>query len=443
MAFEGLTEKLTRIFKKMSSKGRLTEFDIKDSMRDVRLALLEADVNYLVVKDLISKISEKATGSEILKSLTPAQMVIKIVNTELENLMGPEPEIKFKPRGLTVIMLCGLQGSGKTTQAVKLAVFLRKKGYKPLISACDIYRPAAIKQLQVLAKSVNIDVYSEDANKDVVEIAQNSHAYAHENSKNLLILDTAGRLQLDEILMKELESIKIALNPVEILLVVDSMAGQDAVSVAQVFDKRIDITGVVLTKFDGDSRGGAALSIRAVVGKPIKFIGTGERPDNIELFHPKRIVSRILGMGDVLSLIESAEEVIDKERADEIAKKMAANKFDFNDFLNMINQVRRMGPLKSIFEKLPAMGNLGDLGNLNFDDNIIKKIEAMIYSMRPEERRHPDIINSSRKRRIANGSGNQLSEVNSFFKRFEETCKIMKNFTKNKHGWLSNFLKKR
>jgi signal recognition particle subunit SRP54 len=437
--FGNLTEKISCAFKRLRSKGRLCEDDIKVAMREIKMALLEADVNYLVVKDFIERVTARAVGSEILKSLTPAQMVVKIVNEELVSLLGGRTH-ELKVSGSPgVVLLCGLQGSGKTTQCVKLALFLRKKGYFPLIAACDIYRPAAIKQLEVLAKGVSIDVFSQEDEKPA-KIAQNALQHAKDHDRNVLIIDTAGRLQIDEPLMRELQEIKSVVNPAEILLVVDSMIGQDSVNVAKTFDEKISISGVILTKFDGDARGGAAFSVKHVTGKPIKFVGTGEKVENFEQFFPERMASRILGMGDVLSLIENAQANFDSESAEKIAEKLKRNKFDFNDFLNMVIQMKKLGPLKSLIEKLP----IGGLNNLDFDDRMVIRVEAIIFSMTPNERSNPEIINSSRRRRIALGSGNKVDQVNMFFKNFELTRKMFKNFGGIKGGgFVSKFLFKR
>ena len=444
MGFESLTEKLTAVFKRLGSKGKLIEEDINSAMREVKLALLEADVSYTVVKNFISKVSEKALGAEILKSLTPAQMVIKIVRDELVNLLGGEENSKleiYKGR-LNVIMLCGLQGVGKTTHSAKLAVFLKNKSFKPLIVACDIYRPAAIDQLEVLGKNSKTEVFIQ-RDENPVNIATNAIDYAKKNGYDAVILDTAGRLHIDEQLMSELKSIKEKVNPREILLVVDSMAGQDAVNVSKTFNDLLEITGLILTKFDGDARGGAALSVKETTGKSIKFIGTGEKLGDIEPFHPTRIASRILGMGDVLSLIEKAQESFDHENTINMAKKLSENKFDFEDFLSLFNQMKKMGSLKSIISRLPG---IGALNNLNIDDRIMDKIEAIIFSMTPDERKNPKIICSSRKKRIAKGSGSRVEDVNSLLRRFEDMKKMMKQLNSSgimrKFGLFSKFLKK-
>ena len=431
MGFENLTEKLMAVFKRLGSKGKLIEEDINAAMKEVKFALLEADVNYSIVKNFIARVSEKALGTQILKSLTPVQMVIKIVKDELVSLLGGgESKLNLQKNRINIIMLCGLQGVGKTTHSAKLALYLKNKNFKPLIAACDIYRPAAIDQIEILGKNAKIDVFSQK-DEIPVNIAINALNYSKKNNYNILILDTAGRLHIDQKLMEELKSIKIELNPHEILLVADAMTGQDAVNIADSFNKMLDITGVILTKFDGDSRGGAALSIKESTGSVIKFIGTGEKLGDLEPFRPERIATRILGMGDVISLIESAQENFDKEKAENMAKKFSQNKFDFEDFLSLSNQIKKMGPLKSIISRLPGVGNLN---NLNFDDKLIDKVEAIILSMTVEERKNPDIINFSRKKRISSGSGNKIEDVNNLLKRFFEMQKFMKQF--NSHGGL-------
>lgn len=435
MGFENLTEKLTAVFKRLGSKGKLIEEDIKSAMREVKLALLEADVNYSVAKKFITRVSEKALGTEIMKSLTPAQMVIKIVRDELVSLLGGnDSKLNVYKGKMNVIMLCGLQGAGKTTHCAKLAVYLRSKKFKPLIAACDIYRPAAIDQLEILGKNSKVSVFV-DRNDNPVNISCKALDYAKQNGYDTLILDTAGRLHIDENLMNELKSINEKVNPKEILLVLDSMTGQDAVNVAKSFNDLLNITGVILTKFDGDARGGAALTIRETTGAPIKFIGTGEKLGDIEPFKPERIATRIIGMGDILSLIESAQENFDKENTEKMAKKFTENKFDFEDFLSLFSQMRKMGPLKSIISKLPGVGNLN---NLNIDDKLVDKVEAVILSMTREERKNPKIICSSRKKRIASGSGSKIEDVNNLLKRFEEMKKLMKQI--NGSGFLGRAL---
>ncbi len=425
MAFEGLTEKLSNAFKKLRSKGKLTENDVKTAMREVRLALLEADVNYKVAKDFTNRVAERAVGSDVMESLTPAQMVIKIVNEELTNLMGGEEvRLEWASKPPTVIMMCGLQGSGKTTHTGKLAKMLKKEGHRPLAVACDIYRPAAIEQLKVVAQSVNIPVF-EMGKTNPVKIAKESIKYAKDYGYDMVILDTAGRLHIDKELMGELEKIKKEVSPQEILLVVDAMTGQDAVNVAQTFNDLLDITGVILTKLDGDTRGGAALSVKAVTGKPIKYAGTGEKLDDLEVFHPDRMASRILGMGDMLTLIEEAEERLDQKKAMEMAEKLQKNKFDLNDLLDQFGQIKRMGPIKGILKKLPGM-DMNKLDDMDVDDNLIYRNEAIILSMTPQEREKPSIINPSRKRRIAKGCGLNVEDVNRLLKQFEQMQKVMK-----------------
>ncbi len=424
LAFENLSDKLTSAFKKLKSKGKLSESDVKEAMREVRLALLEADVNYKVAKDFTKKVSERAIGKEVMESLTPAQMVIKIVNEELTELMGGAyDKIAFSSKPPTVIMLCGLQGSGKTTHAGKLALMLKNKGHRPLLVACDIYRPAAIDQLKVVGSKAGVPVF-EMGKTDPVKISKSAIAHAKDYGNDIVILDTAGRLHVDEDLMGELKNIKGKIEPHEIILVVDAMTGQDAVNVAKTFNDILDITGVILTKLDGDTRGGAALSVRAVTGKSIKFVGTGEKLEDIEAFHPDRMASRILGMGDMLSLIEDAQNRIDAKKAEKMAEKLTKNKMDLNDLLDQINQVRKMGPLKSLLGKLPGVDK--QIQNIDIDERQIDRMCAIILSMTKEEREKPSIISLSRKKRIANGSGMQVEDVNKLLKRFEQTQKMMK-----------------
>lgn len=424
LAFENLSDKLTSAFKKLKSKGKLSESDVKEAMREVRLALLEADVNYKVAKDFTKKVSERAIGKEVMESLTPAQMVIKIVNEELTELMGGVyDKIAFSSKPPTVIMLCGLQGSGKTTHAGKLALMLKNKGHRPLLVACDIYRPAAIDQLKVVGSKAGVPVF-EMGKTDPVKISKSAIAHAKDYGNDIVILDTAGRLHVDEDLMGELKNIKGKIEPHEIILVVDAMTGQDAVNVAKTFNDLLDITGVILTKLDGDTRGGAALSVRAVTGKSIKFVGTGEKLEDIEAFHPDRMASRILGMGDMLSLIEDAQNRIDAKKAEKMAEKLTKNKMDLNDLLDQINQVRKMGPLKSLLGKLPGVDK--QIQNIDIDERQIDRMCAIILSMTKEEREKPSIISLSRKKRIANGSGMQVEDVNKLLKRFEQTQKMMK-----------------
>lgn len=433
MAFEGLADKLGEAFKKLKSKGKLTEGDVKEAMREVRLALLEADVNYKIAKDFTNKVTERAIGQDVMESLTPAQMVVKIVDEELTSLMGGKNErLEFASKPPTVIMLCGLQGSGKTTHAAKLAKMLKAKNHRPLLVACDIYRPAAIEQLKVVGEKAGVPVF-EMGKENPVKIANAAIRNAKDYGNDIVILDTAGRLHIDEALMNELKEVKAAVNPNEILLVIDSMTGQDAVNVSKTFNELLDITGVILTKLDGDTRGGAALSVKAVTGKPIKFAGTGEKLDDIEVFHPDRMASRILGMGDVLTLIEDAQNKLDEKKAEEMAQKMLNNKLDFNDLLDQFEQVKKMGPLKGILAKIPGIGN--QLDNVDIDDRQIDWIEAIIYSMTPAERSNPSLINPSRKRRIAAGSGRSVEEVNRLIKQLDQMQKMMKKMkSRGKNG---------
>ena len=427
MAFEGLSDKLGNAFKRLRSKGKLTEADVKEAMREVRMALLEADVNYKVAKEFTAKVTERAVGSDVMESLTPAQMVVKIVNEELTELMGGEEvRLNFPSKPPCVIMMCGLQGSGKTTHTGKLAKMLKKQGHRPMAVACDIYRPAAIDQLKVVASQAGIPVF-EKGTQDPVKTAQEAIRHARDYGNDVVILDTAGRLHIDEELMGELERVKAAVQPQEILLVVDSMTGQDAVNVAKSFNDLLDITGVVITKLDGDTRGGAALSIKAVTGKPIKYAGTGEKLDDLEIFHPDRMASRILGMGDMLTLIEEAEEKLDRKKAEEMADKLIKNKMDFNDLLDQFEQIRKMGPLKNVLAKLPGMEK--QLQDVDVDERQLDRIEAIILSMTPEERAKPSVINPSRKRRIAAGSGMKVEDVNRLIKQLEQMQKMIKKVT--------------
>ena len=426
MPFEGLAEKLSSSFKKLRSKGKLTESDVKDAMREVRLALLEADVNYKVAKELTGKITERAVGEEVMESLTPAQMVIKIVNEELTALMGGNEErLKSPSRPPAVVMLCGLQGAGKTTHAAKLAYMLKSQGHRPLLAACDVYRPAAIKQLQVMGEKAGAPVF-ERGTQDPVETAKEAVRHARDYGHDYVLIDTAGRLQIDEELMDELRRMKAAVEPTDILLTVDAMIGQESVNVAKTFDELLDITGVILTKLDGDTRGGAALSIKAVTGKPIKFAGAGEKLDGLEVFHPDRMAGRILGMGDVLSLIEEAEQRLDEKAARKTAERLMSNKLDLNDMLEQFQQVKRMGPIKGILSKLPGVGN--KLDDVDIDDRIMDRTAAIILSMTPYERSHPEELNASRKRRIAAGCGQKVEDVNRLLNQFRQTQKLMKQF---------------
>ncbi|MBR2176787.1 MAG: signal recognition particle protein [Clostridia bacterium] len=425
MAFEGLSEKLSAAFKKLRSKGKLTEDDVKGAMKEVRMALLEADVNYKVAKSFTAKVTERAVGSDVMESLTPAQMVIKIVNEELTALMGSEEtRINFASKPPTIIMMVGLQGSGKTTHSAKLAKMFKKQGRRPLLAACDVYRPAAIEQLKVVGAQAGAFVF-EMGQGDPIEIAKKAVAHAKDHGNDIVILDTAGRLHIDEKLMNELKEIKAQVNPDEILLVVDSMTGQDAVNVAKSFDELLDISGVLLTKLDGDTRGGAALSVKAVTGKPIKFAGIGEKLDDLEVFHPDRMASRILGMGDILTLIEDAESRLDQKKAQEMAKKFQQNKFDMNDLYEQLAQIKKMGSVKNILSKIPGIDQ--QVREMDFDDKQLDRIGAMISSMTAQERAEPSIINPSRKRRIAAGSGMKVEDVNRLMKQFEQMRKFMKS----------------
>lgn len=429
MVFESLSEKLQNALGKLKGKGKLSEKDVDLAMREVRLALLEADVNFKVVKDFVKKVKERAIGNEVMKSLTPGQQVIKIVNDELTSLMGKsEEKIKFASTPPTVILMSGLQGAGKTTTSAKLANNFKKQNKRPLLVACDVYRPAAIKQLQVVGEQVGVPVFSMGDKIDPVDIAKASIEHAKKNANDIVIIDTAGRLHIDDNLMGEIENIQKAVNPQEILLVLDAMTGQDAVNVAKTFDERLSISGVVLTKLDGDARGGAALSIRAVTEKPIKFVGMGEKLDELEAFHPDRMASRILGMGDVLSFIEKAQANIDTEKAMELEKKIRTAQFTFDDFLDQLEQMKNMGPLDQILGMMPGM-NTKALKGLDVSDKDIGRIEAIIRSMTKNERQTPEIIDSGRRKRIADGSGTSIPEVNKLLKQFKETKKMMKKFT--------------
>ncbi len=423
MAFEGLTAKLNAAFKKLRGKGRLSESDIKEAMREIRLALLEADVSYKVVKDFVRSVSERCVGKDVMESLTPAQMIVKIVNEELVALMGSENQrITISPKSPTVVMLVGLQGAGKTTNGAKLAGLFKKQGKRPLLVACDIYRPAAIKQLEVVGGQLDIPVF-QMGQENPVKIAKAAIRHAQQHGNDMVFLDTAGRLHVDEALMNELKSIKAEVQPSEILLVVDAMTGQDAVNAAQSFNEWLDIDGVMLTKLDGDARGGAALSVKAVTGKPIKFIGTGEKLDMIEPFHPERMASRILGMGDVLTLIEKAEQALDQKKAQELEQKLRQNKFTLADFYDQLVQIKSMGSMQDILGMLPGMGSLK---NVQVDENATTRVEAIILSMTPYERENPNCLNSSRKRRIALGCGQKVEDVNRLLKQFEQMQQLMK-----------------
>lgn len=427
MVFEGLADKLQDTFKKLRGRGKLTESDVSEALREVRMALLEADVNFKVVKDFIAKVKERAVGQEVMKSLTPAQHVIKIVNDELTALMGgTQSRIAMASKPPTVIMLVGLQGAGKTTTAGKLANLLSKQNKRPMLVAADIYRPAAIKQLEVLGEKLDIPVFTLGDKVSPVQIAQEATEKALSMARDVVIIDTAGRLHINEELMAELKAIKANVKPHEILLVVDAMTGQDAVNVAETFNNELGIDGVILTKLDGDARGGAALSIKAVTGQPIKFAGMGEKLDALEPFHPDRMASRILGMGDVLSLIEKAQETIDLEQAMELDKKLRKEEFTFEQFLEQLRQVKKLGPLDEILGMLPGMGNLKKMKDVQFDEKELQRIEAIICSMTKDERRNPNIINGSRRKRIALGSGTRVQDVNKLLKQFAEAKKMMK-----------------
>ena len=438
MAFESLSDRLESAFKRLRGKGSLNESDVKEAMREVRLALLEADVNYKVAKDFTQRVTERAIGSQVMESLTPAQMVIKIVNEELTDLMGTtQTRLAYAAHPPTVVMMCGLQGSGKTTHCAKIALKLKKENHRPLLVACDVYRPAAIKQLQVVGEQVDVPVF-EMGQGDPVEISKKAVSLAKDKGYDYVIIDTAGRLHIDLELMEELQNIKAEVHPHEILLVVDAMTGQDAVTVASTFDESLGIDGMVLTKMDGDTRGGAALSARAVTGKPIKFVGMGEKLDELDYFYPDRMASRILGMGDVLSLIEKAENALDEKKAEELESKLRKNKFDLNDLLDQMQQVKKMGSMKDILSMLPGVGS--KLKGVEVDDRQLDKIQAIISSMTPKERANPDIINPSRKRRIAAGCGMQVEDVNRLLAQFRQMQKMMKQFnSKGMRKKLSRF----
>ena len=439
--FENLSDRLERSFKILKGEGKITEINVAETLKDVRRALLDADVNYKVAKTFTDTVKQKALGMNVLTAVKPGQLMVKIVHDELAELMGGETvglQLDSRP---SIILMSGLQGSGKTTFSGKLANMLKKKQHKnPLLVACDVYRPAAIEQLKVVAASVEVPVYSEEGNKNVVEIANNAIREAKAKGNDVVIIDTAGRLAVDEEMMNEIATLKEAVNPNETLFVVDSMTGQDAVNTAKEFNDRLDFDGVVLTKLDGDTRGGAALSIRTVVTKPIKFIGTGEKMEAIDAFHPSRMADRILGMGDVVSLVERAQEQYDEEEARRLQKKIAKNKFDFNDFLGQINQIKKMGNLKDLAAMIPGVGK--QLKDIDIDDNAFKGIEAIIQSMTPKERSNPEILNQSRRMRIAKGSGTSIQEVNRLIKQFDQTRKMMKMVTgsgmKNMMGAMKN-----
>ncbi len=428
LAFEGLADKLHQILKRLKGTGKLNEKDIKDAMREVKMALLEADVSFKVVKDFIDKVTERAVGNEVLESLTPGQQVIKIVNEQMTELMGStNSKIMFSSKPPTILMMVGLQGSGKTTTCGKLGLTLKKQGKNPILVACDVYRPAAIRQLQVVGEQAGIEVFSMGDNIDPVDISKAAAAHASKNSNDVIIIDTAGRLHIDNELMDELSDIKKNIKPTEILLVVDSMTGQDAVNIAESFNEKLGIDGVILTKLDGDTRGGAALSVKAITGKPIKFAGMGEKLNDLEPFHPDRMASRILGMGDMLSLIEKAQSAFDEKKALELEKRIRNQQFTFDDFLEQLQQMKKMGPLSSIIEMIPGM-NSSKLKGMEVSDKELVKVEAIIRSMTKKERQSPDIINGNRRKRIAAGSGTSIQDVNRIMKNFEQSKKMMKQF---------------
>lgn len=435
--FETLGEKLQHAFKRLTGKGKLTEADVTEAMREVRMALLEADVNFKVVKEFVAKVKERSVGQEVMETLNPGQMVIKIVHEELTALMGGENAgLTMADHPPTIIMMCGLQGAGKTTHAAKLALKLKKEGKKPLLVAADIYRPAAIKQLEVMGEKVGVPVFSLGDKVSPVEIAKGAFAHAAEQHRDVIILDTAGRLHIDEELMGELQAIKAELHPHETLLVVDAMTGQDAVTVAEHFDSKLGIDGVILTKLDGDTRGGAALSVRQVTGKPIKFVGVGEKVEALEAFHPQRMASRILGMGDVLTLIEKAQEQIDQKKAEEMARKMVKAEFDFEDFLEQMRAMKKMGPLQDLLKMLPGVG--AQLKDVQIDEKEMAHVEAMILSMTPKERRKPELLTTRRRERIAKGAGRPIAEVHRLVKQFEQSKKMMKQL-----GVMEKMMKKK
>ena len=438
MAFENLSEKLQNTFKKLKGKGVLTEADINEAMREVKLALLEADVNFKVVKEFVAQVKEKAMGAEVLESLTPGQQVIKIVNDQLVELMGgTNSKLTYSPSGFTVLMMVGLQGTGKTTTCGKLAAYLKKNGKKPMLAACDIYRPAAIDQLEVVGKTVDVPVYADRENRVAEDIALKARKEAEKKGFDVLIVDTAGRLQIDEELMEELVRVKKAIKPHEILLVVDALTGQDAVNAAEGFNEKLGIDGIIMTKMDGDSRGGAALSAKKVTGKPVKFIGVGEKFDALEPFHPERMASRILGMGDMLSLIEKAQESYDEEKAAKLEKKLRKNEFTLEDFLDQMGEVQKMGGIGKMLEMMPGMKSKSVSDDeIEKSEKEFRQMEAIIYSMTLEERRNPSLLNASRRKRISAGSGQPVSKINSLIKKYEDAKKLMKQFSN------PNFMKK-
>ena len=435
MAFESLSEKLSGVFKKLRGKGVLTEQDINDAMREVKLALLEADVNYKVVKEFVADVKEKALGEEVLKSLTPAQQVVKIVNDELVALMGGgSSKLTYSPSGFTTILMVGLQGTGKTTTCAKLASYLKKQGKHPMLAACDVQRPAAIDQLEVVGGQVDVPVFCDRSSKDPADIALRAKKEAERKGLDMLIVDTAGRLHVDEALMEELKEVKKAVKPHEILLVVDAMTGQDAVTAAEAFHEAMGIDGIVMTKLDGDTRGGAALSVKKVTGRPIKFIGMGEKLDALEPFYPDRMASRILGMGDMLSLIEKAQEAVDEEKAAELEKRLAKNQFTLEDFLDQIGQIKGMGGLGKVLNMLPGVQDKVSDDDMDAGEKEFRTMEAIIQSMTPEERKKPELLNASRRKRIAAGSGVTVSKVNQLIKKYEDTKKLMKQLNNGKFG---------
>ncbi|MFZ6051391.1 signal recognition particle protein [Halocola ammonii] len=423
--FENLQDKFDRAFKVLKGQGQITEVNVAETLKEVRRALLDADVNFKTAKEFTNTVKEKALGRDVLSAVKPGQLMVKITQEELAKLMGGEEEEINVQGNPGIVLMSGLQGSGKTTFSGKLANYLKnKKGKKPLLVACDIYRPAAIDQLHVVGESIGVEVYSEKENKNAVDIAENAIKHAKSNGFNVVIIDTAGRLAIDEQMMEEISSVKAAVKPTETLFVVDAMTGQDAVNTAKTFNERLDFDGVILTKLDGDTRGGAAISIKSVVNKPIKFIGTGEKMDAMDVFYPKRMADRILGMGDVVSLVERAQDQYDAEKARKLQKKIAKNKFDFDDFMDQIGQIKKMGNVKDLMGMIPGMGKA--LKNVDIDDDAFAEIESIIHSMTPEERANPDVINGSRRKRIARGSGHNIEEVNKLMKQFDETRKMMK-----------------
>lgn len=431
--FETLTEKLQQVFRRLSNQGKLTEQDVNEALREVRIALLEADVHFKVVKDFTLRVRERAIGHEVLESLTAPQQVIKIVHEELVSLLGDGAEgIRFAHKPPTVILLCGLQGSGKTTTAAKLGLWLRKQGRRPLLVAADVHRPAAVQQLKVLGQNLQMPVYAIDGSKDAVHIGAQAVAHAMEQGYDVVIMDTAGRLHIDNEMMNEVARVKEATQPDEILLVLDAMTGQDAVRVAEEFHRHLEVSGFILTKLDGDTRGGAAISIRAVVGKPIKFVGLGEKPDALDVFYPDRMAGRILGMGDVLTLIEKAQQTFDQKQVEELQRKLRQDEFDLNDFLNQMRQMQRMGPLEQLVKLIPGLGS--QLGDMQIDPKELKHVEAIILSMTPEERANPQIINASRRRRIARGSGTSAHEVNELLSQFEEMRRMIRELNALQSG---------